>query len=498
MFRRQFLAKAFWSTTSLLIAKKSLADSFNMIEKCDCLVIGAGMAGITAAKELSFPRNSRNRFKTIVLEASQRIGGRIHSIPDKRFGGIIELGAEYLHRKPGSVALWNEVDMYRPAMTKIPRMKNGLMYYDGWENHLRKQYQLAFEWNLYDLLTFTRKIKRYEGPDISAKQWLDQQNYSKFGHNLLDLFFTGHVPGHLDEISLKGFASDRIAEQNMEGKEYGFVNGYSNFVKEMSHGLKQYHGQTLDIRFGAFVNYIKYGNNHVEVRTRDGRIFIAKTVILTASVGMLKSDEIVFDPPLPREKEDALHCLSMGDEAKIALKFKKRFWPEDAVFFNRIDSHHEMARTYFVPFSPYEEKNVVLTALFAGAEADKIKNMHDTEVIKALCRDFDRMFPDAAPTYELLVFHEPQEPIYLRQQWSRDPYAKGADSFLRVGAERSVPVTKARSILSYSGSTPGLFWAGEATVHSGYSQPCSTHGAHFSGLRAAREVAHSLRARLQS
>lgn len=498
MIRREFLSKAFFTTAGLLAAQRSLADSFSKVEKCDCLVIGAGMAGITAAKDLTFPQYANRGFKTIVLEASHRIGGRILSIPDSRFGGPMEMGAEYLHRKPGSVALWNEIDRYKPRMLKVPRMRKGLMYYDGWEGNLRKQYQLAFEWNLWDLATFNRKINKYSGPDISAKQWIDQQNYEKIGRNMLDLYFTGHVPGHLDEISVKGFGSDRISEQNMEANEYGFVDGYSNFVEQLARGTNQHRGKELDIRFGAVVNYIKYSHNGVEVRTKDGRIFFAKAVILTASIGMIKSGDIVFDPPLPRDKQDSLRCLGMGDEAKIALKFTRRFWPEDAVFLNRIDSHHEMARTYFIPFARDEGRNVVLTALFAGAEADKIRTMKDMDVIKALCRDFDRMFPHAAPTYDLLAKSGPDNHVYLRWQWSDDPYAKGADSFLRVGAERSVPVTKARKTLAHPASTPGLFWAGEATVSSEYTQPCSSHGAHFSGARAALEVGQYLKLKMLS
>lgn len=266
----------------------------------------------------------------------------------------------------------------------------------------------------------------------------------------------------------------------------------------MSRGINRHHGKKLDIRFGAVVNYIKYDSNGVEVRTKDGRSFFAKAVILTASIGMVKSGEIVFDPPLPKDKQDALSCIGMGDEAKISLKFKKRFWPEKAVFLNRIDSHHEMARTYMIPFCMDDARNVVLTALFAGAEADKISSMRDLDVIKALCRDFDRMFPHAAPTFNLLATTENKKPIYLRYQWSKDPFAKGADSFLRVGAEKSVPVARARRTLAHPASTPGLFWAGEATASGEHTQPCATHGAHFSGTRAANEVAQYLRLKAHS
>lgn len=495
MIRREFLTKAIFNTAGILVARKSLANSFVQAEKCDCLVIGAGMAGITAAKDLAFPQYSRKGFKTIVLEASGRIGGRIFSLPDPRMGGNIELGAEHLHRKPGSVALWKEIDFYKPKIEKISRMKNGLMYYDGWENNLRKEWELLKEWNIWDVATFSRKIDKYKGRDVSAKQWLDRQNYSRIGRNMVDLFLTGHVPGRLEEISIKGFAADRVTEQNLEMNEYKFVDGYNNFVEQMAQGIELHKGKVLDIRFRSVVNYIRYGSNGVEVRTTDGRVFLAKAVILTASIGMIKSGEIVFDPPLPEDKTDALNCIGMGDEAKLVLKFHGRFWPKKAVFLNRIDNHHEMGRTYFIPFSADEEKNRVLSILFAGAEADKIRPMTDLDVIKACCRDLDKMFPSAAPTYRLLVTSAPDVPVYLRWQWSNDPYAKGADSFLKFGMERSIPVTKARKTLAHPGSTPGLFWAGEATATGEFTQPCSSHGAHFSGARAAVEVAQFIRLR---
>jgi monoamine oxidase len=499
--RRDFLVKAFLGTAGIVGHKSLAAEVFRpKIEKCDCIVIGAGMAGLTAARDLSFPKYMRKGFKTILLEASGRIGGRILTMEDSRLNGPIEMGAEYIHRKPGSVALWNEINLYKPQMEKVPRMLKGLMYYDGWEDDLRTHIMMANEWNLSDLIGFSSKIDNYTGPNISAKVWLDEQNYSNLGRNLVDLYFTGHIPGHLDQISVKGFASDRISEQELEWNEYGFVNGYSNFLDQITQGVDLHKGHELDIRFKAFVNYIKYGVDGCEVRTSDGKVYQSHSIIITASVGMLKSGEITFDPPLPSYKTDALFCLGMGDEAKFALKFKKRFWPEDAAILNRIDNAREMARTYFVPFASDQTKNNVLAVLFAGAEADKIKNMSDLEVIKALCRDFDRMFPKAAQeaggsTYNLLEGSNPDQHIYLRWQWSNDSFSKGSDSFLKSGEERTVKVTEARHELANPITTKGLFWAGEATAVGEFTQPCSTHGAHFSGARAAIQVAEFLKYR---
>src|SRR6187399_1820202 len=62
--------------------------------KTDILIVGAGASGLAAAYELSLVKK-----KVIVLEARNRIGGRVHSIKDERFAGIVETGAEFIHGK---------------------------------------------------------------------------------------------------------------------------------------------------------------------------------------------------------------------------------------------------------------------------------------------------------------------------------------------------------------------------------------------------------------
>jgi monoamine oxidase len=535
--RRDFLKKALIGSAGLISPRVLAGDLVNpnvvnpKVETCEVIVIGAGMAGLIAARDLTFPDSTSNGFRTIVLEGSNRIGGRIltsgfgdsaESIAERaKFGGPIELGAEYIHREKGSVDLWKDIELYKTNIEEIPRFDQGLIYYDGWEDNLRTEFRAGVEWlssefsflepwKIWKKSHFFDQIDAYKGPNISAKDWLDSQGFNNLGRNLVDLFFTGHIPGHLDKISLKGFGSDRISEQELEEVEYGFPNGYAAFLDQLvkrrdanyskpiyikDRFSKNYMQQRndIDIRKGTKVNYIAYGPNGVEVRTSDGKIFQAKAAIITASVGMLKSGEIEFNPPLPRDKKDALHVMGMGDEAKMALKFKKRFWPEDAVILNRIDNNREMARTYFIPFSMHPEINKTLVVLWAGAEADKVSQMTDMEIIEALCRDIDKMFPAAAKeaggsVYKLLEMREDGTPVRISYQWSLDALSKGSDSYLIAGAERTVPVTSARSVLASPLTTPGLFWAGEATAFGKRTQPCSTHGAHFTGVRAASEV----------
>ncbi|MGZ3790642.1 MAG: flavin monoamine oxidase family protein, partial [Bacteriovorax sp.] len=497
--RRDFLVKTLAGATALVARrafssdKKDLESSSNnegqrrQENTHDCIVIGAGFSGLTAAKDLSFPLQGKGH-RTIILEASHRIGGRILTVKDPRFAGPVELGGTYLHVKPKSFPIGDDLETYGVNIKKIRRMLKGVLYDKGWEGHLRKEYEMVREWDIRDLMNFSKKIDKYDGPDMSARQWLDKMQYPSLGRRLVDLYLTGHVPGSLDTLSIRGFGADKYSDVEMGWNEYKFVDGYGHFLEQLTKGRGAHLGKTLDIRFGQVVQHIKYNKQGVEVTTRAGEVYRGKSVILAVSLGMLKSGRISFDPPLPPEKLDALSCMEMGDEAKVFLKFKKRFWPKDVAFLNRIDKDHEMCRTYHAPFYDSDEGNKVLAALFSGAEADRIIHMSDKDVIKGLCRDFDKMFPDAAPTYGLLEGGD-SDPTYLRYQWGLDEFAMGADSFLKIGGEKSVEIKVARKTLTNPKTTPGLFWAGEVTS----INPGCTHGAHYSGVRAASEVDSYLR-----
>jgi len=63
---------------------------------------------------------------------------------------------------------------------------------------------------------------------------------------------------------------------------------------------------------------------------------------------------------------DALEYLEMGDEAKMVMKFKKRFWPENAAFINRVDTKHEMCRTFHAPYAGMMKKQSHLLFVCGG------------------------------------------------------------------------------------------------------------------------------------
>jgi hypothetical protein len=145
----------------------------------------------------------------------------------------------------------------------------------------------------------------------------------------------------------------------------------------------------------------------------------------------------------------------------------------------------------------------VLTGLLMGKDHLAIKNLSDGEAIQFLLDELQRIYDPSGPRWtpeRVLVGrrdgHGNFLPNYHRQDWEKDEFAKGGNSFLKFTPleEGKMKVTTAREALKNPRETLPLFWAGEATApayHPRY-QPLAVHGAYISGRRSAEDVHHYL------
>src|SRR6187397_1651861 len=122
----------------------------------DILIIGAGASGLAAAYELSLADK-----KLAVLEARNRIGGRIHSLTDHRFAQIIETGAEFIHGKlPVTLELLKKAGIKHHAIKgKMWRIEKG---------EINKSGEFIVGWK--KLMRHLRELKT----DIPIKEFLNQ------------------------------------------------------------------------------------------------------------------------------------------------------------------------------------------------------------------------------------------------------------------------------------------------------------------------------------
>jgi monoamine oxidase len=215
----------------------------------------------------------------------------------------------------------------------------------------------------------------------------------------------------------------------------------------------------------------------------EARTIRARAAIVTLPVGVLRhrgdDTEVGFDPDLPSAKRDALDKIEMGHVVRVGLWFRSAFWERlrderyrDSAFF----------RCQGQPFQGYwtqlPVRSELIIAWAGGPKATALGGAAREDIIKCALDGFGTIFGEPAlvrDEFEGAVMHD----------WGRDPFARGAYSYVTVGGRN------ARGVLA-APIDGTLFFAGEATSTDG--QGGTVNGALETGERAAREAATSLRA----
>jgi monoamine oxidase len=205
-------------------------------------------------------------------------------------------------------------------------------------------------------------------------------------------------------------------------------------------------------------------------------------VVVTSSIGVLKSGMTTFNPPLPPWKQSSIAGVGSGLFNKVVMRFSKSFWPASADYigFNfpaastaadrSLDvAHAERSNSWFVNYEPVS-KVPILIAMLTGPLAEAMEKLPDAEVVAEMVRRLTVMFgaDNVSQPTDILV-----------TRWGQDPYACGSYSYLRKGS--------AIGDFEHIGAPVGrsIFWAGEhtSTDRFGYAD-----GAYVSGLREAERI----------
>lgn len=415
------------------------------------VVIGAGMAGLKAARDLA-----ARGLTTIVLEGRDRIGGR--TFTNSSIGAPLDMGASWIHGISGN-------PMYQYAQSvgapTIPWDYDNDQTFDlSGSAAPISEAQLTAATNAIE-----REIERLsvQNADASVQQAVDNAvargSLSGLSQTQIDYLVTADI-----ELSFAA-AVDRLSIQALvEGEEVigGDVilrNGYVSLVDELARGL--------DVRLNQKVTGVDYSGPQVRVQTQSGS-FDADYVIITVPLGVLKQGEIQFQPALPTSKQTAIDAMGMGTLNKVYLRFPDRFWTPATTNFNRIAAPKgawpfwfDMETASGVP---------VLGALVGGDFAVSMEQSSDAAIISEAMRAARSMFGGSVP--------DPSD--FLITRWTQDEFSYGAYSELFVGARPEMRSDLARPI------DDRLFFAGEATSR---EFPSTTHGAFMSGERAASRIA---------
>ena len=221
-----------------------------------------------------------------------------------------------------------------------------------------------------------------------------------------------------------------------------------------------------DIRFGQAVERVSYDRDGVRVKTSQGLEMRARKLILTVPLGILKKGKIVFDPPLPKEKMDAIGRIGFGNYQKTAFLYEEIFWDPELHLFDWDGGATGKEWAEWVNLYPFTGEPALM-AFHTAQAAYGIESMTDREISDAATDALGSALGKKVP--------RPKDMIVSK--WGHDPYSLGAYSFIGVGA---TPADRTMLGKPLEGC---LYFAGEA-VSENYA--ATMHGAYESGLAAAK------------
>jgi monoamine oxidase len=411
-------------------------------KKYDVVIIGAGAAGLSAARVLTGAGQS-----VCLIEARPRVGGRIHTLHFADLPLPVELGAEFIHGEVGTT-----LDIVDAAALVAARLPD-----DHWWSVDGKRERIADFWGAIDHLR--SKIGNLQR-DISFAEFLRRRRdltprLRELGCN----FVEGYHASHADRISASVL---RSADQEQEGdnRQFRIVNGQDALIEWLRAGLDP---RRTELLLGTVADRVQWSDRAVTVHCGATRIRAAKLVV-TVPIGVWKAGTLAFDPPLP-DKERAIGKLESGHVVKIAFRFRERFW-DDVNFLHTSDRYMPTWWT-LAPF-----RAPVLTGWAGGHAADALlADGPDALVDRALHAMASAWDVPRRRLDELLAGT-------FTHDWQADPFSRCAYSYAAVGGA-GAHAALAKPVRGT------LFFAGEATSS---DQTGTVAGAIESGQRAAREA----------
>jgi monoamine oxidase len=466
--RRKFLIRArnltYAGATSWLSGcggalSNSDARSVNLLNDSDnterIIVIGAGIAGITAAKKLQ-----AQGYRVIILEGRDRIGGRMWT--DNSLGFPLDLGAAWIHTPDGNPITPLVKQFGIQTVVSDPESQ---WNYKGVDQLLSKSEERMINKALQSFMDRAIKLKNSASSqqitlaDI-AQQIIESEELTgitlKGFRATLSSTIESEVGDDIANLGVKGFDED----SEFKGGDVVFPQGYTQLIHALS--------RNLDIRTKHIVQQIAYDDNGVKVTTDNG-VFNGARVIVTVPLGVLKRGSIKFSPALPKPKLEAIKQLGMGALNKLVLKFPKQFWPSQPHIMAYVNGNIPDRYVEFFNWQKYIQQPI-LVAMFSGNFARSLSQMPKSEAIKNIMSDLQAMFGKDIPLPNAT----------LLTQWHNDPFAYGSYSTFSFNAN----IQDCDRLAEPIGER--VFFAGEATNGKYLG---TVHGALLSGKREANRIA---------
>jgi monoamine oxidase len=397
----------------------------------DVIIIGAGAAGLMAAKQLSGAG-----LQVCLIEARERLGGRIYN-----YDGT-EGGAEFIHGNLElTLALMKEAGIEKQELTgEMWQVTKG-----GWSRET-EFFQHAE--------TVIKRLKEIQ-EDSSIATFLDEyfadEKYQELRSSLTS-YVEGYYSGTISRTSAKSFLEELL---NEDEQQYRPTGGYEKLVEWVYESSKK---ADAICKLSTIVKEIRWTKSRVEVVDESGETYIAAKAIVTVPLGVWTADKeakgaIKYTPELAVKTQAALQ-MGFGSVIKILLKFEDHFLKEDLLKKQGdtdLSNLHMAFSEQPIPtwWTQHPNNSALLTGWLSGPKADQIKNEDDEEI---LLKSFDSLQE---------IFHVDVQRLKSKLEWwkvfnwTADPFTRGSYSY------STLHTASARKILMEPVEET-LFFAGEA------------------------------------
>lgn len=453
----------------------------------DVIVVGAGSAGLYAAKTLE-----NLGYDVLIIEASDRIGGRVKSAT---LGDIrVELGAEEHYLATGGNPVWDAMNQ-RYGEQIYARPYRGLSAYsmDGgagtcWSSRAADRScsndpdvsRVDDFWDWYWV------PEQHQNPDTT----LADEVFSEYGvgpsHRAYHLYDSGIAGGSFATNLNKLGARSLALESNewtlsdttrvIADKDLGYADALSQLWWEDV-------VSSNDLLLNTPATAVDTTGDDVLVTDVHGNTHLARQVIITVSVGVLQSGAIEFSPELPPSTTDAFRQIGFDSGMKIALSFANAWWELEGEPLAWLVTEG-VAGACWVP-SDYKVQSMshILMCYPMGANSRQLTALGveggEEAIVAAVLEDLNQTFPATAGAASEFYLDA------LVQDWGADPFTRGAYSYPTRETVRSIETDTARLRLRTPVAESRVFFAGEATHP---THPATVVGAIHEGERAALEV----------